>query len=153
MDERDIQAYLEHHGVKGMRWGVHRSHPSESSSGPRRAAKPTKEQIGAARARQEIRRKDYKTAKKTKNPEKIQKAIDAFNNNPDRAVGAYMTRGEKVVTALWGGAYGGAAANRASNLTFGKQYAQGLVNSQIGVLTIPVQTHRARQLGNVQISA
>lgn len=40
---------LAHYGVKGMRWGVRRAHPSSSGSSPKKPSSPVSEDAAAAR--------------------------------------------------------------------------------------------------------
>lgn len=93
---------LYHHGVKGMKWG-HRKKYATSD-------------IKDARARQDSRRADINNTAAKLNlakgkqaeglAKKYNKQMDDFNKNPDAAVAARMTKGEKAASVLIGGPIG-----------------------------------------------
>lgn len=114
----EVDAFLEHHGVKGMKWGVTRADGgSGGSSGPsrREKRKAKNQEIQDARTRQYERGLDLqKQAFKTyaASGEKAAKAaINKYNKmeadmltHPDAATAAKMTTGEKwAVGIAWGG--------------------------------------------------
>lgn len=98
---------LQHSGVKGMKWGVHK-------------AKPTDHEIGAARARQLVRAHDIGTARsearrarksgdvraQVKAQNKVNKALQTYNTSEDRKTAARLQKGEKVALALLSGPVG-----------------------------------------------
>ena len=95
---------LEHHGVKGMKWGV-RSARQTSKEFARRY--PT----GQSRAK-EIRRarmavsKNVKAIDRAKSPAAHKKAVDIYLKNPDRATAKRLTRGEKATLGIMAGVFG-----------------------------------------------
>lgn len=88
---------LEHHGTKGMKWGVRKSSREFAGRFPTSAAR-TRE-IHRARTSVGKSRKKMETAAGG-NTAKYNKARRAYLNNPDRATAQRMTRGEKVVAGL-----------------------------------------------------
>jgi hypothetical protein len=144
-DSMNVDDFLEHHGVKGMRWGVRKAEGSSS--------RPSKTEIKTARTNQAVRRNDVKTAKDSGDVAAVQKAKDAFNNAPDRITAAHLTRDEQgasIALQYLGVASGLAtlSANHASNLSVGKQVTNYAVDSLAGVLAPAVQGHRVKKLSN-----
>ena len=111
--ERDEELYLEHYGVKGMRWGVRKSKQErQKARGEKREKREQKNKdIIAARKRQKNREKDirrkemavyksvvsggYKEANKA-----YSEAQKAYYKNPDRKTARRRTSGEKKITAV-----------------------------------------------------
>jgi hypothetical protein len=89
-DEKPSLEDLVHHGVKGQKWGVRKSHPSTS-------------EIHAARQRQEKRITQLHSAKTPQRKAAITKKL---NTNEDNVTAARMTLGEKVTTTMLGGPVG-----------------------------------------------
>jgi hypothetical protein len=144
-ESMNVDDFLEHHGVKGMRWGVKKADGSSS--------RPSASEIKTARTNQATRRNDVKNAKTSGDEVSIQKAKDAFNNAPDRITAAHLTRGEQgaSVALQYLGFSSGLAtlgANHASNLSVGKQVTNYAVDSLAGVLAPAVQGHRVKKLSN-----
>jgi len=82
---------LEHHGVKGQKWGV-RKHAT--------SAERTRS-IRLARAETFKQRENFKTLPRGSAERK--KAKEVFLRNPDRATALRFTRGEKIVVAIMAG--------------------------------------------------
>jgi hypothetical protein len=135
----NVDEFLAHYGVPGMHWG-HRK------SGATSTLKPTTQQITEARARQSVRKAAYKSAKSGGNATSTAKAANAFMKSPDRVVAAHMTKGEKIATALLGGGLSGIRASNASHLSNGKVATDYVLNSYLGVASIPVQKHRVNKI-------
>jgi hypothetical protein len=57
-----------------------------------------------------------------------------------------MTKGEKIATALLGGGLSGIRASNASHLSNGKIAADYVLNSYLGVASIPIQKHRVNKI-------
>lgn len=106
---------LAHYGVKGMRWGHTKADDSGGGSGGGGSAKkkPTHDEVVTARQNLQRQAIDYQQAKKwakkntAKNSpermladEKVAQLKVDFLNNPDRVTATYLTRGEKVISAL-----------------------------------------------------
>lgn len=81
---------LAHHGVKGMRWGVRKDHPTSAD-------------IHGARARQAAREKTFQTAK---SKSARTRAATAHRLSEDRVTASRLTLGEKVTLSLVGGPAG-----------------------------------------------
>lgn len=96
---------LEHHGVKGMHWGIRKS-PVRSATRAFNKKNPT----GRARAR-DIRRAranvgvQYTKYKDTPRGPARKKAKLVYLRSPDRATALRMTRGEKATSAILAGAF------------------------------------------------
>jgi hypothetical protein len=101
--------FLEHQGVKGMKWGKHTAKSDPGGTG--KNGKVTSGDIHLARFKQEARfRKlqeaqgDFFVARTAKGQDKAEKIMrkheKAFFNNPDAAMAARMTKGEKIVTGV-----------------------------------------------------
>lgn len=104
---------LSHYGVAGMKWGKRKassdSGDSDGGSAPKAKTKPTNDDIKTARGNQQKRVRElqeaeaeYYTSRTNKGMEKAErimrnKEYDLFNN-PDAAVAAKMTRGEKALS-------------------------------------------------------
>jgi hypothetical protein len=97
---------LVHHGVKGMKWGKRKARPTTADIKSARIGQD-------ARYRQLQRAEDHLNLTGTKAPvsaqkkavRDYQKAESDFLDNPDRAVAARMTRGEKAVTVILAGPF------------------------------------------------
>ena len=96
---------LEHHGVKGQKWGVRRKSSSSGGSDSFKKKFPTSQARTAEihRARINIRAQEAKIYKTT-NPAAQKKALKVYLNSPDRATALRMTRGEKIVAGVLAGA-------------------------------------------------
>lgn len=92
------EEFIEHHGVKGMKWGVHK-------------AKPTANDIHDARKRVASQQRSINNqidkvnlskpgSAQAREAQKLGKMQMDFLKNPDRATALRMTRGEKF---LWTG--------------------------------------------------
>jgi hypothetical protein len=86
---------LEHVGVLGMKWGVHRTRGTHEF----KAKNPTSAQrtvaIKSARSRQAVRKQAFKAEKRGSVKRTDLKKV--YLNNPDRATALRLTRGQKVV--------------------------------------------------------
>jgi hypothetical protein len=89
---------LEHHGTKGMKWGVTRSSRAFATKHPTNRSRA--KEIHRARARQQLALTKIGTEENKGNRINMKKA---YLNNPDRATALRMTRGEKVVAGLVAG--------------------------------------------------
>jgi hypothetical protein len=87
---------LEHHGTKGMRWGVRKSSREFAGKFPRSRDRTTE----IARARASVA-KTGQAHKQEKDPTKRKELKEIHLNNPDRATAYRMTRGEKIVAGLF----------------------------------------------------
>jgi hypothetical protein len=130
---QEVDDFLAHYGVKGMRWGV-------------RGAKPTSSQIMDARAKQASRQRainsqidktNLATGKKQEaEAKKLNKMGVDYLKSPDRATAARMTTGEKFGLALLavgipGVGTGAAAVAAGSNVIGQKRIARQ--QKQLGV--------------------
>lgn len=115
----DVDTFLEHYGVKGMKWGVRKKHESSGGSSSSKPAKTkvTSADIHQARYRQSLRARKYqesqgdfivaRTAKGQDAAEKIMRAREKeYFTNPDAKLAARSTTGEKVAAAIVYGAVG-----------------------------------------------
>jgi len=99
-DEKPSLEELAHHGVKGQRWGVRKSHPSAT-------------EIHSARKRQEAR---VVQLHKAKTPKQVSVATKKLNTSEDRVTAARMTLGEKVTATMLGGPIGLVVVTRNNRL-------------------------------------
>lgn len=101
----ELEDYLEHFGVKGMRWGV-RNDPGQGV----RQAQSRSDAIRDARARSNINARRVNTAADrhamAKSPQALSKSKKEWDEasinylkSPDRATALLMTKGEKVALA------------------------------------------------------
>jgi hypothetical protein len=90
---------LEHHGVKGQKWGVRQKFRSENPT-----SSDKKKAIRSARSRQDTRADTMRSRSLSKSDR--QKAKSVYLKNPDRATSLRLTRGEKVVIGLLTGGVG-----------------------------------------------
>lgn len=86
---------LEHHGTKGMKWGVRNNTHAFNTKNPTRQMRT--DSIKRARAGNIKRATDFRTER---DPGKRAQKKQAFLKNPDRATALRMTRGEKVVLGI-----------------------------------------------------
>lgn len=113
--------FLEHYGVKGMKWGVRRNRDSSGSGGPGRIARTMKKiddrdtrienaRLNVEKRRSEIAKTRREMKRETKAFSKERKAgrndirnmkLDLLND-PDTVTATRMTSGEIAVTALFG---------------------------------------------------
>lgn len=91
---------LVHFGVKGMKWGVHRTAGSRAfkESNPKNADR--RHEIKRARASVKATKTAYKAEK---DPGKKQMLKDTHLSNPDKATALRLKRGEKVAALLLAG--------------------------------------------------
>lgn len=101
--------FLEHQGVKGMKWGKHKVKADQGGTG--KNGKITSGDIHLARFKQDARLRklqeaegDFfvaRTAKGQDKAEKIMRKLEkSYFDNPDAKMAARMTKGEKVITGL-----------------------------------------------------
>ena len=115
---------LEHHGTKGMKWGVRQSRQMSKEFGRQF---PT----GQSRA-QEIHRARLTVAQnrlaidRAKTPEARKEAAKVYLKNPDRATAKRLTRGEKVTVGVLAGVFG----------------VTGIVPAAVGGAIIGTHAHR-----------
>lgn len=94
----DFDNFLEHHGVKGMKWGQ------------KRALRPSDSAIVSARGRVDAERRQLnrqadranlaKGKQQEKEVQKYVKMYDAHAKNPDRATALRFTKGEKLLNGV-----------------------------------------------------
>jgi len=103
---------LEHHGVKGQKWGVrqrsqsagYKAGKAAQRSSSFRARFPTSAQRTAEIHRARIQtHQDYINVLTAKSPAQREKLLKVHLNNPDRATALRFTRGEKVVAGILAG--------------------------------------------------
>lgn len=92
---------LEHHGTKGMKWGVRNKSSDSSFNKANPTSRDKATAIYRARARSDTRHTTYVTSKGAER----KKAKLIYLNHPDRATALRMTRGEKIVVAVLAGAF------------------------------------------------
>jgi hypothetical protein len=86
---------LEHHGTKGMKWGVRSARSKFNEANP--TSKQKADAIRLARAKSNVDFTKY-TNKKMGPERKAAKLV--YLKNPDRATALRITRGEKVVLGI-----------------------------------------------------
>jgi hypothetical protein len=87
----DTDDFLEHYGVKGMKWG-HRKATSGEIHGARRRVEAGRKKVNAAEDKMATARTSKDAAAAKKNFDKVNKE---FLNNPDRVTALRLTKGEK----------------------------------------------------------
>lgn len=87
----DTDDFLEHYGVKGMKWG-HRKPTSSEIVGARRRVAKASRKVDNAEDKMSTA-KDAKSAKAAK--KEFDKVNKEFLNNPDRVTALRLTTGEK----------------------------------------------------------
>lgn len=106
-----VDAFLEHHGVLGMKWGRHTSSTGPSSPSRKQQRQAQDQEILKARGRQIVRSAklqglaaDTYTQRSKKGQAAAEKAYSkaakVYITHPDNTTAAKMTHGEKVVTGL-----------------------------------------------------
>jgi hypothetical protein len=95
-----LEEYLEHHGVKGMKWGVRRQQRRERNAQIKTARKNVRAKEDEIIALDRKARKS-KSASERARLDKIstKKASDLFNS-PDHTTAARLTSGEKWTKAI-----------------------------------------------------
>lgn len=88
---------LEHHGIKGMKWGVTKDEPGGSS-------RPSTAEIKSARSSRQVKRATIVVAK-----DNLSKAKQDYNNKAEKKTARTFTKGEKVAVGV-GVAAGAVAA-------------------------------------------
>lgn len=88
---------LQHFGVKGMKWGVHKTHGTHEFH--RKFNTPEKRATEIKRARRSVAKSKAK-AEKAKGTPQAKKFKDLHLKNPDRATALRMTKGEKWVHGI-----------------------------------------------------
>ena len=89
---------LEHHGTKGMKWGV-RSKSSKPTSFRKKFPTSGERTVEIHRARASTARAERRIYEQP-NKAKRDKLYASYLKNPDRATALRMTRGEKAVMAI-----------------------------------------------------
>lgn len=101
---------LEHHGVKGMRWGKRKAEGGDSK--PRQSLHARTQEIKGARKRQGERAEQIKklddrnknastsAAKKAENAAEMRRLAKELSESPDRSASKKMTTGEHAVNLL-----------------------------------------------------
>ena len=92
---------LVHFGVKGMKWGVHRTAGTHAFKAKHPTAAARKTEILRARGSAEKTRQAYK--KEERGSAERKKLKDVHLKSPDTATALRLTRGEKVVFGLLAG--------------------------------------------------
>lgn len=119
--EQQTANYLAHYGVMGMKWGKSKggssgSSGSSESGAPAKKAKPTSDDIKAARGRQVERsvkldqaQVDYFFASSEKGrniaKNKLEKYSDEYQNSGDLELANRRTRGEKISAGVMHGIF------------------------------------------------
>jgi len=126
--------FLEHYGVKGMKWGVRRSQAALDRAAGRRTAKANKGPSQSKQIRTARKNVLQKRRQEFKNADSISKKAEIFlkgefaNNlsleyraNPDRKIAFQRTTGERVATTILAiPSLGTAAAYELGNQTMNK---------------------------------
>lgn len=90
------QEALEHHGIKGQRWGVRRESGSHPSTEQIKSARATRKEAKAElKETQRVSKAEIATAK-----ERMRIAKDNYKNMPEKQIARTMTNGEKVATGV-----------------------------------------------------
>jgi hypothetical protein len=84
---QDVDDFLEHFGVKGMRWGVRKPRSSNAD-------------IIQARKNQARRKRVSNKEARAGNTSEAQKLKDEYNTHPDKAVAELHTTGEKASSVV-----------------------------------------------------
>lgn len=117
--QSNVDDFLAHHGVLGMKWGHHRSEGGDSgggSSAPRvKKVKPTTADIKNARLRNDSRQRvlndqvdKYNTAVDDRGRAKAEAAIERITKEgaADAKLATKSTRGEKIALGVLAGVVG-----------------------------------------------
>lgn len=93
---------LEHHGVKGMKWGVRKARPGSRPSGKEIMTARSNVKAGekAIRKQKRVVRKTKDEKQKEAEKAKLGDLKTSHLKNPDRLTALHMTKGEHVVNAL-----------------------------------------------------
>lgn len=97
----DTETFLEHHGVKGMKWGVHKkARPSDADIKSARLSVRAHDAATMNKA-VEVATSKKGTAKRAKAEKDLKSLEMAHLKNPDRITATRLTKGEKIFnTAL-----------------------------------------------------
>lgn len=96
-EKPSLEDMIEHHGVKGQKWGVKKAKPSSSDiQGARARIGSQTRQINS-----QIDRLNLSTGKTAdKEAKKLSDMHASFLRNPDRATALRLTRGEKAALSI-----------------------------------------------------
>lgn len=139
-----VEDFLAHYGVKGMRWGVRKlDNGNRTKVRPKRASyddirsarrRQTARESAIEEARDRIKAAPKGSAAASKAGEAHQKAVSEYLNSPDRVTANRLLKGEKValgVLAAFGGPIGvaavgaGVGVNRRATDNIARQQARG----------------------------
>lgn len=128
----DVDDFLEHFGVKGMKWGVRRDKPSTNaiiSARTRVAGRQRQLQSQADKL-------NLATSEKSRNKEaKTFAKMEAdFLKSPDRVTAARMTRGEKYILGFLAVGVPGVGTAAAAGAVAGRTVARKAVERQVNKL-------------------
>ena len=152
--ELTYDSYLEHYGVKGMKWGVRKSAPIGSKSAVKKAQAEVERAAGQGPG--EIKKANRNLQTAISNRERYKKEKDAFRKEEYAKVkegligssGKIAATGAGVVTGMYGG-LGIPAYNvaRSQGLSQGKAVAAAIIGGPLTNVAIAEirSTSKARQ--------
>lgn len=94
----DVDAFLAHYGVKGMKWGHRKTYSSADIKAAR--ARNAKREGDLLSKAYDVSNTKKGTAARAKADKAYNKAHTDYLKNPDRATALRMTKGEKIAVAV-----------------------------------------------------